>query len=106
MYVPPPRVVMPIFSRGGIAGDTRQNLARRIHLEDDPLEKYGRKAELPFPPRIVYPRVVLYSMHDRYAPEPPTRAKYFLRATTHARYGSTDFSLFALQPERNDWRRN
>ena len=106
MYVASPRVVMPVFSRGGMAEDTRQNLARRIHLEDDPLEKYGRKAELPFPPRIVYPRVVLYSMHDRYAPEPPTRAKYFLRATTHARYGSTDFSLFALQPERNDWRRN
>ena len=65
MYVASPRVVMPVFSRGGMAEDTRQNLARRIHLMDDPHEKYGRKAELPFPPRIVYPRVVLYSMHDR-----------------------------------------
>ena len=106
MYVPPPRVVMPVFSRGGMAEDTRQNLARRIHLMGDPLEKYGHKAGPLFPPRIVYPRVVFYSMRDRYAPEPPTRVKYFLRATTHARYGSNDFSLFALQPKRHDWRRN
>ena len=106
MYDASPRVVMPVFSRGDMAEDTRQNLARRIHLMDDPLEKYGHKAGPLFPPRIVYPRVVLYSMRDRYAPEPPTRAKYFLRATTHARYGTYDFSPFALQPKRGDWRRN
>ena len=102
MYDASPRVVMPVFSRGDMAEDTRRNLARR----NLPLEKYGRKAGPLFPPRVVYPRVVLYSMRDRYAPEPPTRVNYFLRATTHARYGSTDFSLFALQPKRHDWRRN
>ena len=44
MYDASPRVVMPVFSRGDMAEDTRQNLARRIHLMDDPLEKYSHKA--------------------------------------------------------------
>ena len=102
MYDASPRVVMPVFSRGDMAEDTRRNLARR----NLPLEKYGRKAGPLFPPRVVYPRVVLYSMHDRFAPEPPTRVNYFLRAAMHARSGMYDFSPFVLLLKRGDWRRN
>ena len=61
MYDASPRVVMQVFSRGDMVEDTRRNLARRIHLMDDPLEKNRSQSWAPLsaahrlsPRRIIF----------------------------------------------------
>ena len=99
------RVTCTMLHRASLCRYFRAAIRRRTHGEIS-RDKISRLTNIRsqswvrlYAARRLSPRRIIFN-----ASEPPTRANYFLRATMHARYGTYDFSPFALQPKRGEKR--